>query len=190
MLAEDLGHTRPGRHFPSPESSRSKSLPVLPSVEQPEMSKLAVIWLLVDRPLFDFNQPIVGPFDFLQYLLCVGTSFAMRVAAQVSQLRDVVLQKQGSYVRDGRVVIFDVLGSESELGTVSPDGKSQWIWLYRAMQIRISGRRRSLDYFRELGLNAKVLTSVSHDESLDSAARWRAERHKINAQHCLRLSKK
>jgi len=38
-----------------------------------------------------------------------------------------VLQKQGSYERDGRVVIFDVLGPESELGTISPDGKSQWI---------------------------------------------------------------
>ena len=50
------------------------------------------------------------------------------------------------------------------------------------MQIRISGRRRSLDQFLELGLNATVLTSVRHDESLDSAARWRAERHKINAQ--------
>jgi hypothetical protein len=57
------------------------------------------------------------------------------------------------------------------------------------MQIRISGRRRSLDQLPEIGLNATVLTSVRHNESLDSAARWRAERHKINAQRCLRLSK-
>jgi hypothetical protein len=31
-------------------------------------------------------------------------------------------------------------------------------------------------------LNTKALTNVRHDESLDSAARWRAGRHKINAQ--------
>jgi hypothetical protein len=57
------------------------------------------------------------------------------------------------------------------------------------MQIRISGRRRPLNQFPELGFNATLQTSVRHDESLDSAARWRAERHKINAQRCLRLSK-
>jgi hypothetical protein len=50
------------------------------------------------------------------------------------------------------------------------------------VQSRISGRRRSLDQFPELGLNAKVLTSVGHGESPDSAAQRRAERHKINAQ--------
>jgi hypothetical protein len=41
------------------------------------MSKWAVMWLLVPDPLFDFNQTIVGPFDFLQYLLCVWILFAM-----------------------------------------------------------------------------------------------------------------
>jgi hypothetical protein len=50
------------------------------------------------------------------------------------------------------------------------------------MQVRVSGRRRPLDEFLELSFNAKVLTSVRDGESLDSAARWRAERHKINAQ--------
>jgi hypothetical protein len=49
----------------------------LSSVEQPEMSKWAVIWLLILRPLFDFSQTIVGPFDFLQYLLCVRILFAL-----------------------------------------------------------------------------------------------------------------
>jgi len=53
---------------------RSKALS---SVEQPEMSKWAVIWLLILRPLFDFSQTIVGPFDFLQYLLCVRILFAL-----------------------------------------------------------------------------------------------------------------
>jgi hypothetical protein len=59
------------------------------------------------------------------------------------------------------------------------------------MQIRLSGRRRSLDQFLELGSNATLLTSVRHNESLDSAARWGAEPHKINAQVAalVRLSK-
>jgi hypothetical protein len=39
------------------------------------MSKWAVILLLV--PLFDFNQAMVGAFDFQQYLLCVWILFAM-----------------------------------------------------------------------------------------------------------------
>ena len=54
----------------------------LSSVEHPEMSKwAAVMWLLVPHPLFDSNQTIVGPFDFLQYLLCVWILFRyLRVA--------------------------------------------------------------------------------------------------------------
>jgi hypothetical protein len=48
---------------------------VLSSVEHPEMSKWAVILLLV--PLFDFDQATVGAFDFLQYLLCVWILFAI-----------------------------------------------------------------------------------------------------------------
>jgi hypothetical protein len=41
------------------------------------MSKWAVIWLLVHRPLFDFSRTIVGPFDFLQYLFRVPILFAL-----------------------------------------------------------------------------------------------------------------
>jgi hypothetical protein len=51
--------------------------PRISTVEQPEMSKWTVILLLVHHPLFDFNQTIVGPFDFLQYLLCVWISFVL-----------------------------------------------------------------------------------------------------------------
>jgi hypothetical protein len=50
---------------------------VLSSVEQPEMSKRAVILLLVHHPLSDLNQTTVGSFDFLQYLLCVWILFAL-----------------------------------------------------------------------------------------------------------------
>jgi hypothetical protein len=95
---------------------------------------------------------------------------------------DVVLLKQGSYVRDGRVVILDALRPEGKLRTVSADGKSQWIRLSPAMQVCASGRRRSLDEFPARGLNAKVLTNVRHEESLDSAAWWRAGRYKSYAQ--------
>jgi hypothetical protein len=49
----------------------------LSSVEHPEMGKWPVIELLVLHPLFDFNQTIVGSFDFLQYLLCVRILFDM-----------------------------------------------------------------------------------------------------------------
>jgi hypothetical protein len=50
------------------------------------------------------------------------------------------------------------------------------------MQICISGRRRSLNQFPELGFDATLQTSVRHDQRLDSATRWRAERHKNNTQ--------
>jgi hypothetical protein len=49
----------------------------LSSVEHPEMGKWAVMWLPVPHPLFDFNQTIVGSFDFLQYLLCIWILFAL-----------------------------------------------------------------------------------------------------------------
>jgi hypothetical protein len=58
---------------------------------------------------------------------------------------DIVLLKQGSYVRDGGVVIFDALGPKGKLGTVSPDGKSRWIGLSPAMQVCVSGRGCPLD---------------------------------------------
>jgi hypothetical protein len=41
------------------------------SVTQSEMSKWAVILLLVHRSFFDFNQTTIVPFNFLQHLLCV-----------------------------------------------------------------------------------------------------------------------
>ena len=47
------------------------------AIEQPEMSKWTVILLLVHHPLFDFNQTMVGPFDFMQYLLCLWVWFAL-----------------------------------------------------------------------------------------------------------------
>jgi hypothetical protein len=65
-----------------------------PSVEQPEMSKLAVIWLLVHRPLFELNQTIVGPFDFLQYLLCVWILFGMYALLHKFRSFDVLTQTQ------------------------------------------------------------------------------------------------
>ena len=33
--------------------------------------------MLVHHPLFEFDQTIVGPFDFMQYLLCLSVSFAV-----------------------------------------------------------------------------------------------------------------
>jgi hypothetical protein len=65
--------------------AHGEARPRIATVEQPEMSKWTVILLLVHHPRFDFNQTIVGPFDFLQYLLCVGTSFA--VCALTRKLR-------------------------------------------------------------------------------------------------------
>src|SRR6266513_2089130 len=62
--------------------------PRIATVEQAEMSKWTVILLLVHRPFFKFNQTMVGPFYFLQYLLCMRISFAVwRVDAHDSQLR-------------------------------------------------------------------------------------------------------
>jgi len=58
------------------------------------MSKWAVILLLVHRPFFDFNQTMVGPFDFLQYLLCVGTSFALCAVTRKFRSFDVLTKAQ------------------------------------------------------------------------------------------------
>src|SRR6266480_2282235 len=41
------------------------------------MSHWTIILLLVHHPLFDFDQTIVGPFDFVQYLLCLSVSCAV-----------------------------------------------------------------------------------------------------------------
>jgi hypothetical protein len=68
--------------------------PVLSSVEQPKMSKWAVIWLLFHRPLFDFSQTIVGPFDFLQYLFCVWILFSMCALLRKFRSFDVLTQPQ------------------------------------------------------------------------------------------------
>src|SRR5262249_2101331 len=68
--------------------------PRIVTVEQPEMSKWAVIWLLVHHPLFDFNQTIVGPFDFLQYLLCVWVSFAVCALTRTIRSFDVLTKAQ------------------------------------------------------------------------------------------------
>jgi hypothetical protein len=51
--------------------------PRIAPVEQPEMSKWTIILLLVHHPLFYFDQTVVGPFDFLQHLLCVWISFVL-----------------------------------------------------------------------------------------------------------------
>jgi hypothetical protein len=64
------------------------------TVEQSEMSKWAVILLLVHRPFFDFNQAMVGPFDFLQYLLCVWISFALCAVTRKFRSFDVFTKPQ------------------------------------------------------------------------------------------------
>jgi hypothetical protein len=68
--------------------------PRIVTVEQPEMSKWAVILLLVHRPFFDFNQTMVGPFDFLQYFLCVWISFALCALALKNRSFDVLTKAQ------------------------------------------------------------------------------------------------
>src|SRR5262245_30566731 len=47
------------------------------AIKQPEMSNCTIILLLVHHPLFYFYQTIVGPFDFVQYLLCLSVSYAV-----------------------------------------------------------------------------------------------------------------
>src|SRR5262245_17069732 len=47
------------------------------TIEHPEMSNWTIILLLVHHPLFDFDQTIVGPFDFVQYLLRLSVSCAV-----------------------------------------------------------------------------------------------------------------
>ena len=66
----------------------------LSSVKQPEMSKWTVILLLVRHPLFHFNQTMVGPLDFLQYLLCVRILFAMCALPRTFSGFDVLTQPQ------------------------------------------------------------------------------------------------
>jgi hypothetical protein len=50
--------------------------------------------LLVRHPLFHFNQTMVGPFDFPQYLLCVRILFAMCVSLRTFGGFDVLTQPQ------------------------------------------------------------------------------------------------
>ena len=64
------------------------------TVEQPEMRKWAVILLLIDRPFFDFNQTMVEPFDFLQYLLCVWIAFALSALTRKICSFDVLTKSQ------------------------------------------------------------------------------------------------
>jgi hypothetical protein len=64
------------------------------TVEQPEMSKWTIIFLLVCRPFFEFNQTMVGPFDFLQYLLCVWVSFALCAVTRKFRSLDVLTKAQ------------------------------------------------------------------------------------------------
>jgi hypothetical protein len=64
------------------------------TVEQPEMSKWAIILLLVHRPFFDFNQPMIGSFDFPQYLPCVWISFALCALTRKVRSFDVLTKAQ------------------------------------------------------------------------------------------------
>jgi len=64
----------------------------LSSVEHPEVSKWAVMWLLVPHPLVDFNQTIVGPFDSSQYLLSVWILFAICALLRKFRSFDVLTQ--------------------------------------------------------------------------------------------------
>jgi hypothetical protein len=58
------------------------------------MSKWAIILLLVHRLLFDFNQTIVGPFNFLQYLLYAWISFALCALMRKIRSFDVLTKVQ------------------------------------------------------------------------------------------------
>ena len=50
--------------------------------------------LLVRRPFFDFDQTMVGPFDFLKYLLCVWISFALCALTRKIRSFDVLTKTQ------------------------------------------------------------------------------------------------
>jgi hypothetical protein len=66
----------------------------LSSTEHPEMDKWAGTWFLVFHPLFDFKQTMVGPFNFLQYLLCVWIFFAMCASLRTFRSFDVLTHPQ------------------------------------------------------------------------------------------------
>src|SRR5262249_31397785 len=74
--------------------AHDETRPCIVTVEQPEMSKRTVILLLVHRPFFDFNQTMVGQFDFLQYLLCVWISFALSALMRKIRSFDVLTKAQ------------------------------------------------------------------------------------------------
>jgi hypothetical protein len=74
--------------------AHGETRPRIVTVEQPEMSKWTVILLLVHRPFFDFNQTMVGPFDFLKYLPCVWISFALCALTRKIRSFDVLTKAQ------------------------------------------------------------------------------------------------
>src|SRR5262249_29781640 len=74
--------------------AHGKTHPRIAPFEQPEMSKWAVILLLVHHPLFYFNQTIVGPFDILQHLLCAWISFALCALMRKIRSCDVLTKAQ------------------------------------------------------------------------------------------------
>jgi hypothetical protein len=74
--------------------AHGETRPRIVTVEQPEMRKGTVILLLVHRPFFDFNQTMVGPFDFLKYLLCVWISFALCALTRKIRSFDVLTKTQ------------------------------------------------------------------------------------------------
>jgi hypothetical protein len=78
--------------YDAPTHSETGPRSVTP--EQPEMSKGTVMLLLVHRPFFDFNQTMVGPFDFLQYLRCVWISFALCALMRKIRSFDVLTKAQ------------------------------------------------------------------------------------------------
>src|SRR5262245_13222733 len=65
------------------------------------MSNWTIILLLVHHPLFDFDQTIVGPFDFVQYLLCLSVSFAHCAVTRTFGSFDVLTNapSEGIFVR-------------------------------------------------------------------------------------------
>jgi hypothetical protein len=58
------------------------------------MSHWTIILLLVHHPLFEFYQTIVGPFDFVQYLLCLSVSFAVCALTRTFRSFDVLTNAQ------------------------------------------------------------------------------------------------
>jgi hypothetical protein len=60
----------------------------------PKLSNWTIILLLVHHPLFYFDQTVVGPFDFLQHLLCVWISFVLSALMRKIRSFDVLTKAQ------------------------------------------------------------------------------------------------